>query len=210
MIEVFILDDHPVVREGVERILEEEPDIYIAGQAGTWLELRELLESMTPDVIILDVTMPDRSGLEVLMDLKAEHPEVPVLIMSVHDEKHYATRSIRAGAAGYLNKMSITDELVGAIRCVVSGRRYVSLQLAEELAEELNGSHGATPHEALSEREFQVMRMIATGLKLRQIAEELDISPKTVSTCRERLLDKMGMCTNAELTNYAVRNNLIA
>jgi DNA-binding NarL/FixJ family response regulator len=209
MIEVFVLDDHPIVREGLEKILEEEPDMRVSGQAGTWLELMELLESKTPDVIILDITMPDRSGLDVLKDLRATHPKTPVLILSVHDEKHFGTRTIKAGAAGYLNKISVSDELVNAIRRVVGGRKYISPKVAEQLAEELDRPNNGMPHETLSDREFQIMCMIASGMKTKEIAEQLRISPKTVSTYRERLLEKMGMRTNTELAHYAVRNNII-
>jgi len=209
MIEVFVLDDHPIVRQGLEKILEEESDMRVAGQAGTCVELMGLLETRTPDAIILDITMPDRSGLDVLKDLRAMYPKIPVLIMSVHDERHFATRSIKAGAAGYLNKMSVSDELVSAIRRVIGGRKYISLTVAEQLAQELDKPRNGMPHEALSDREFQVMCMIASGLKTSEIAEQLSISPKTVGTYRERLLEKMGMRTNTELASYAVKNNLI-
>ncbi|MEW6554695.1 MAG: response regulator transcription factor [Actinomycetota bacterium] len=209
MIEVFVLDDHPIVRQGLERILEEEADMRVGGQAGNYLDLMELLRSRRPDVIILDITMPDRSGLDVLKDLRAMYPDIPVLIMSVHDEKHFATRTIKAGAAGYLNKMSVSDELVTAIRRVVSGRKYISLKVAEQLAEELDRPPNGMPHEALSDREFQVMCMIAGGMKSKEIADQLGISHKTVSTYRERLLRKMGMRTNTELAHYAVKNQII-
>jgi two-component system, NarL family, invasion response regulator UvrY len=169
----------------------------------------ELLKSRTPDVIILDITMPDRSGLDVLKDLRAMYPDIPVLIMSVHDEKHFATRTIKAGAAGYLNKMSMSDELVTAIRRVVGGRKYISLKVAEHLAEELDRPTNGMPHEALSDREFQVMCMIAGGMKSKEISDQLGISPKTVSTYRERLLAKMDMRTNTELAHYAVKHNII-
>jgi len=182
MIEVFVLDDHPIVRQGLEKILEEEADMRVTGQAGTYQEFMELLESRKPDVIILDITMPDRSGLDVLKDLKAMYPDIPVLIMSVHDEKHFATRTIKSGAAGYLNKMSVSDELVTAIRRVVGGRKYISLKVAEQLAEELDKPTDGMPHEALSDREFQVMCMIASGMKSKEIADQLGISSKTVST----------------------------
>jgi two-component system invasion response regulator UvrY len=210
MIEVFVLDDHPIVRQGLEKIMEAEPDMRVAGQAGTWLELIALLESQTPDVIILDITMPDRSGLDVLKDLKAMYPKIPVLIMSVHDEKVFATRTIKAGAAGYLNKMSVSDELVEAIRRVVSGRKYINAKLAEQLLEELDRPGNGMPHESLSDREFQVMCMIASGMKAKEIAEQLGISPKTVSTYRERLLEKMGVRNNTELAHYVIKNNIIA
>jgi two-component system, NarL family, invasion response regulator UvrY len=209
MIEVFVLDDHPIVRQGLEKILEQEAEMRVTGQAGTYLEFVELLKSRTPDVIILDITMPDRSGLDVLKDLRAMYPDIPVLIMSVHDEKHFATRTIKAGAAGYLNKMSVSDELVTAIRRVVSGRKYISLKVAEQLADELDKPSNGKPHEVLSDREFQVMCMIAGGMKSQEIADQLGISPKTVSTYRERLLAKMGMRTNTELAHYAVKHNII-
>jgi len=210
MIEVYVLDDHPIVRQGLEKILEGEPDMRVTGQAGTYLELMELLGSKTPDVIILDITMPDRSGLDVLKDLRSLYPKIPVLMLSVHNEEHFAVRTIKAGAAGYLNKMSVSDELVNAIRKVAKGRKYISLTLAEQLAEELEKPKEGMPHEALSDREFQVMCMIASGMKTKEIAEKLCISPKTVSTYRERLLEKMGMKTNTELAQYVVKNNIIA
>jgi two-component system invasion response regulator UvrY len=209
LIEVFVLDDHPVVRQGLKRILEDEPDIAVSGEASTYRKLIALLEEKSPDAIILDITLPDRSGLDVLKDLKAQYPDIPVLILTIHKEEHFAVRTLKAGAAGFLNKMSVSDELVHAVRKIAGGGKYISPGVAELLALELDDNSGGMPHETLSDREFQVLLSIARGMKLQEIAEELSLSPKTIGTYRERLLEKMNMNTNTELTYYAVKNGLI-
>ena len=209
MVDIFVLDDHPVVRQGLKTILEDEPDITVSGEASTYRELIDLLEAKTPDLIVLDITLPDRSGLDVLKDLKAQHPDIPVLILTIHKEEHFAVRTLKAGADGFLNKMSVSDELVQAVRKIATGGKYISPGVAELLAVELEDGSGGMPHKTLSDREFQVLLGIARGMKVQEIAEELSLSPKTIGTYRERLLEKMNMKTNTDLTYYAVKNGLI-
>lgn len=209
MIEVFVLDDHPVVRQGIRKILDGEPDISLAGEAAMFMELLDLFEERQPDIIVLDITLPGSSGLDVLKELKAQYPDIPVLILTIHKEEHFALRTLKAGADGFLNKMSVSDELVQAVRRIAGGGKYVSAKVAELLAMEIDDRSSGIPHENLSDREFQVMLRIARGMKLQDIAEELCLSPKTIGTYRERLLEKMNMKTNTELTYYAVKNGLI-
>lgn len=208
MIKILITDDHPIVRRGLKEIVSEEPDMTVGGEAQNSREALELIRKQKWDVLILDITMPDGDGLEVLKQVKRERPKLPVLVLSVHSEDQYAVRILRSGGAGYMTKESAPEELVKAIRKVVAGGKYISPSLAEKLAFDLE--RGSEPtHETLSNREFQVMLMIATGKKLKQIAEELFLSVETISTYRARILEKMRMKTNAELTYYAIKNGLI-
>jgi len=209
VIRVLIVDDHPVVRKGLLQILMEEPDIAPAVEAETAAEMLRLVREEEWDMIVLDITLPDRSGLEALKDVKAMRPSLPVLILSMHPEDQYALRVLRAGAAGYMSKDSASEELVNAVRKVVGGGRYVSPSMAEKLAAVIGSDYEKPPHENLSDREFQVMCMIASGKRLKEVAEELCLSVKTVSTYRARILEKMGMENNAELTYYAIKNGLV-
>lgn len=206
---VLIVDDHPVVRMGIKQILADEPDIATTMEATSVSEMMEYVRKEDWSVIVLDITLPDRSGLEALKDVKAMRPELPVLILSMHPEDQYAVRVLKAGASGYVTKESAADELAKALRKVVSGGRYISSTLAEKLAIAVGGDYDKQPHETLSDREFQVMFLIASGKKPAEIADELLLSVKTVSTYRARVLEKMHMANNAELTYYAVKNNLI-
>ncbi len=208
MIKILIADDHPIVRRGLKEIVSQEPDMTVAGEAQNAREALGLIRKQKWDVLILDITMPDGDGLEVLKQVKRERSKLPVLVLSVHSEDQYAVRLLKSGAAGYMTKESAPEELVKAIRKVVAGGKYISSSLAEKLAFDLE-SGGEPTHETLSNREFQVMLKIAAGKKLRQIAEELFLSVETVSTYRARILDKMRMKTNAELTHYAIKNRLI-
>ncbi len=208
MIKILIADDHPIVRRGLKEIVSEEPDMTVGGEAQNSREAVALMRKQKWDVLILDITMPDGDGLEVLKQVKRECPKLPVLVLSVHSEDQYAVRILRSGGAGYMTKESAPEELVKAIRKVVAGGKYISPLLAEKLAFDLESGDKLT-HEALSNREFQVMLMIATGKKLKQVAEELFLSVETVSTYRARILKKMRMKTNAELTHYAIKNKLI-
>jgi len=208
MIKVLIADDHAVVRQGLKQILGETSDMQVVGEATTGPEALEKARAEGWDVMILDLTLPGRSGFEILKALRAEKPDQPVLILSMHAEDQFAVRLLKAGASGYLTKESVPEELIKAIRKVVAGGKYVSPALAERLAFEMDAAPERLPHEALSDREFQVMQMIATGKAVKQIAEELSLSVKTVSTYRARVLAKMEMRTNAELTHYAVRHGL--
>jgi len=209
MIRVLIADDHAVVRQGLKQILGDTPEMVVAGEATTGQEVLDKVRAEAWDVVILDISMPDHSGLDILKQLRSERPKLPVLVLSMHSEDQYAMRVLKAGASGYLTKDSAPDELVKAVRKVVSGGRYVSAFLAEKLAFEIGTDSNRLPHETLSDREFQVLRGIAAGKSVTEIAAELYLSPKTVSTYRARLLQKMNLTTNAELIHYAFQNHLI-
>lgn len=209
MIKVLIADDHAVVRQGLKQILGEIPDMAVAGEATTGPEVLDQARALDWDVLVLDITLPERSGFDVLLELRAERPDRPVLVLSMHAEDQYARRMLKAGAAGYLTKESVPEELVQAIRKVVGGGMYISPALAEKLARELGAPSDGDAHETLSDREFQVLRLIATGKTVTQIAEALSLSVKTVSTYRSRILQKMNLHTNADLIHYAIQHGLI-
>lgn len=209
MIKILVADDHTIVREGLKQIVGEVGDMMVADEAGNGQEALQKIREGNFDVVLLDISMPGRSGLEVLKDIRAERPKLPVLILSMHSEEQYAVRALRAGASGYLTKASAPDELIGAIRKVSRGRKYVTASLAEKLALELDADSRKPPHELLSDREYQVMLMLASGKSVTEIADELCLSVKTISTYRSRILEKMNMKKNAELTLYAVQNGLV-
>ena len=209
MIRILVADDHAIVREGLKQILADVGDMTVCDEAASGAETLAKIRKREYAVVLLDISMPGRSGLEVLKDIKAEHPKQPVLILSMHAEEQYAVRALRAGASGYLTKASAPDELIGAIRKVSYGRKYVSASLAEKLAFALDIDTKKPPHETLSDREYQVMLMIASGKSVKEIAAELCLSVKTISTYRARVMEKMNMKKNAELTLYAVRNRLM-
>jgi two-component system invasion response regulator UvrY len=208
-IRVFIADDHAIVREGLKQILAEQRDIVVAGEAENGLDAIKLFRKSRCHVMLLDISMPDRNGIEVLKQIKQERPELAVLMLSMHREDQYAIRALKAGAAGYLTKQSAPKELVTAIRQVAGGQKYVSATLAQALASQVGADHDAPPHESLSDREFQTMTMIASGKTVSEIARELSLSVKTVSEYRARLLAKMNLKTSAELTHYAIKNQLV-
>lgn len=208
MIRIIIVDDHPVVRRGLKQILHEKPDIKVVGEAESAQEAFEIIRTIDCDAVVLDISLPGASGVEILKQLKYEYKKLPVLILSVHPEEQYAVRVMKAGASGYLTKESAPDELVKAIRKIISGGKYISSSLAERLITDIDAS-GKPRHEKLSDREFEIMRMIAQGKAIKTIGEELYLSEKTVSTYRTRLLEKMNMHTNAEIINYALKNKLI-
>ena len=210
MIRVIIADDHPVVRHGVKRILEEEPDIQVVAEAGNGQELLQKIDQTPCDVALLDIGMPGRDGLDTLAYLRRAYPKIPVLILSVYPEDQFGPRVLKSGASGYMNKETACDQLVKAIRKVCGGGRYVSPSLAEKIAADLAADKTLAPHERLSDREYQVMRLIASGKTVGQIARELTLSKKTISTHRARILEKMDMKTNAQLTFYAMRNDLVS
>src|SRR5229473_2524629 len=206
---ILIVDDHEVVREGIRQIFEEQSGTAAFGQAGTVAEALRLARDENWDVAVLDLSLAGRSGLEVLKELKQISPRLPVLILSMHSEEQYARRAFKAGAAGYITKDSPRAELVKAINKVAQGGRYVSPALAEELVIDLERRSDRPPHETLSDREFEVMRLIASGKTVGEIASLLSLSDSTISTYRARILEKMGMKTNAELTHYAIKNKLV-
>jgi DNA-binding NarL/FixJ family response regulator len=209
MIRIVIADDHAIVRRGLKQIVDEEPDLQVIGEAADAAEVLGLLRRDDADVLVLDINMPGRSGLEVLSDVKQRWPKLPVLVLSVHPEEQYAMRVLKAGAAGYLTKDSAPDELVRALRKVHAGGKYVSPALAERLASALQPDSELPPHERLTDREYQVLCLIGSGKTVSEIADQLALSVKTISTYRARLLEKMNLKTNAELTHYAIRNRLV-
>jgi DNA-binding NarL/FixJ family response regulator len=209
MIRILVADDHAVVRQGVKQILADVQDMTVKDEAQNGSETLQKVTDQEFDVVLLDISMPGRSGLEVLEDIKARRPKLPVLILSMHPEEQYAVRALKAGASGYLTKASAPQELIGAIRKAAEGGKYVTASLAEKLIDQLEVNTEKQPHELLSNREHQVMLMLAEGKSVSDIAEELCLSVKTISTYRTRIMSKMGMKKNAELTLYAVHNKLI-
>lgn len=208
-IKVLIADDHAIVREGLKQILADTKDITVSGEAENGLDAIRLVRQDKGDVLLLDISMPDRSGIEVLKQAKKEFPKLIVLMLTMHREDQYAIRSLKAGAAGFLNKQSAPAELVNAIRQVAAGRKYVSASLAQELANQIGEDRNVPLHETLSDREYQTLTMIASGKTVSDIASELVLSVKTISMYRSRLLQKMKLRHNAELTHYAIKNQLV-
>lgn len=209
MIKVVLCDDHAMVRRGIRDTLSEAVDIQVTGESGSYSEVREVLRTAPCDVLILDLNLPGRGGLEVLSSLREGGSTVRVLIVSMFAEDQYAIRCLRAGAHGYLNKAGDPTELVAAVRTIAQGRKYVSAAVSEMLVNNLSEPSTETLHSTLSERELQTLLKIASGRKLSEIAEELMLSPKTVSVYRARLLEKLKLGNNAELTVYAIRNELV-
>lgn len=208
MNKVLIADDHAVVRRGLKQIITEEPEFEVVGEASNGQEVLDLVEEDGCDVVVLDITMPDKNGLTVLQEMKVKHPNLPVLILSMHPEDQFAIRALKLGASGYLTKESAPEELIGALKKVLHGGKYVSSTLAEQLVADIGDNSSVTP-DRLSEREFQVLRLIAIGRNVAQIANELGLSVKTISTYRTRLLLKMKLKTNADLVRYAVQHGLV-
>jgi two-component system, NarL family, invasion response regulator UvrY len=209
MIKILIADDHSIVRMGLKRILNEDSNIEVSGEAGNHNEVLSSLSASVPDILLLDISMPGRDGLETLKEVKTRYPNVKVIMLSMHPEDRYAIRSIKAGASGYVSKECATEDLINAIHKVASGTKYLSKALAEKMIEYIGIEMEMPPHELLSDREFQVLRKIAEGKSIDNIAEELILSPNTVSTYRERILQKLKLKTNVDLTSYAHRNHLI-
>lgn len=209
MIRALVADDHAIVRRGLKDLLAESGDIVVEGEAATASEVLEQVRKRPFDVLVLDLNLPDRNGLDLLEDLKRDKPDLPVLILTMSSAEHFAARALRSGAAGYVTKGVAPDEVVSAIRKVTQGRRYVSPEAAEGLATLMGRGAEKPPHERLSPREFRVFRMLASGHTVGQAAGDLCLSVKTVSTYRARILEKMNLGTNAELALYAVRNRLI-
>lgn len=209
MIHVVLCDDHAVVRRGIRDTLSEAVDVRVTGEAGSYAEVRELLRHVVCDVLVLDLNMPGRDGLEVLASLRDGDSPIKVLIVSMHPEDQYAIRCLRAGAQGYLSKAGDPSELVSAVRTVAQGRKYVTPAVAQMLVDSLSAPKSEALHDALSERELQTVLKIASGKRLSDIAQELMLSPKTVSVYRTRALEKLNLTNNAELTVYAIRNGLV-
>ena len=209
MIKILIVDDHPIVRKGLREIIEGTSDIVVADEACNGQEVLEKALKNDFDVVVLDISMPDRNGIDVLKQLKSKRPGLSVLVLSIHREEQYALQALREGASGYLTKESTPDELITAIRKVSTKGKYISFSLAEKLAFDLVNNLEMPPHKALSSREYEVMCMIASGKTVREIAGELSLSDKTVSTYRSRILEKMDMRNSAELIHYAIKNRLV-
>ena len=207
-IHVLIADDHAIVRQGLKQILSETEDLVVAGEAEDGVEALRLARHQRWDVFLLDVSMPNRNGIDTLKQLKKEFPRLPVLILSMHPEEHYAVRAIKSGAAGYLTKQSAPELLVTAIRQVAGGKRFISPTLAEHLAAAISDDGEKMPHERITDREYQVLSRISSGKTITQIADELSLSVKTVSEYRKRLLEKMRLETTAELIRYGVEHGL--
>ena len=209
MIKILVVDDHAVVRKGLKQILTETRDISVAGEASDGYQALDQIRQGDYDVVLLDIAMPGVNGLDVLKQLKSERPDLPILMLSMYPEEQYAVRTLKAGASGYLTKESAPEELLSAIRKVCTGGKYVTSSLAEKLASYLEADLERPAHELLSDREYQVMLMIASGKTVTEIADKLSLSVKTISTNRSRALKKMGMKTNAEFTYYAIKYNLV-
>lgn len=209
MINIIIADDHAFLREGIKKTIQDETDMRIIGEASNAMDAVKLIKELEPDVAILDISMPGKSGLDVLKDIKALKKHFRILILSMHPEDRFAIRALKAGASGYLTKESAPDELVKAIRTILTGRKYVSRSLSDKLVDILSEDSDKLPHEQLSDREYEVFIKIASGKKATEIAAELSISVHTVNTYRARVLEKLNLNSNVEFTQYAMHNNLI-
>jgi len=209
MIRILIADDHVLFREGLKQILAKHKELRVIDEAGSGNEAMQKILHSDCDVIILDISMPGRSGLDILAEIRKVKPDLPVLIVSMHPEDQYAVRVLRAGASGYLTKESAASELISAIHKIASGGRYISPSVAERLADAIERDREEAPHHALSNREFQVMRMLASGKTLKEIAEDLILSEKTITTYRARILEKMDLRNNVELSHYAIKHDLL-
>ncbi|MGA2551713.1 MAG: response regulator transcription factor [Burkholderiaceae bacterium] len=209
MIRVIVVDDHAILRRGLISILEASEDLSCVAEGSNAAETMRAIREFTADALVLDVSMPGKDGIEVLKQVKKEKPRLPVLILSSHAEEQYALRSIRAGASGYLNKSSAPQQLVAAIRQIASGRKYITPELAQSLADHIESPVDGPMHGTLSDREFQTLKLIGSGYSLTQVADKLCLSVKTVSVYRARLLEKMQMKNNAELTRYAIEQGLV-
>jgi DNA-binding NarL/FixJ family response regulator len=209
MLRVLIADDHAITREGLKRILTDYPEAVHVGNAANAAQTLSMVRKNDWDLVLLDISLPDKSGLEVLKSIKKDRPALPVLVLSMYPVDQYALRVLKAGGSGYLTKESAPEQLLAAVRKVSEGGRFITPELAEHMARELAGGTPALPHESLSDREFEVLRLIASGRTPTEIAGHLSLSVKTISTYRTRLLHKMGMRHNAELTHYAISNRLV-
>lgn len=209
MIKILIADDHALIRQGLRKVFDAEKDLRVAGEAAHAAEVLDVLSRTKVDLLLLDINMPGRSGIELLQDLRRRFPKVKTLMLSMHPEENVAMRAIKAGAAGFVSKNATPEELLKAIHKVAAGRRYVSQMLADRLAEEIGKPAHARPHESLSEREFEVLCLFGRGRTVSEIARHLSLSVPTITTYRSRILQKMNMKTTAELIHYAIRHGLV-
>jgi DNA-binding NarL/FixJ family response regulator len=208
MIRVVIADDHTIVREGLRQLLSAEGDLWIVGEAVDGHDVLKCARTLEFDVLVLDMSMPGKSGMELIRQLKTESPKLRIVVLTMHHEKQYAVRAIRAGASGYLTKDSASAQLVGAIRKVAAGGAFISAEVAEYLAQRAQGATDAAPHESLTDREFQVLRLLANGVSLTDIGKELHLSAKTISSHKARILEKIGLANQAELVRYTIAHGL--
>jgi len=209
-VHTVVVDDHAIVRRGIVQILAEHPEVRVVGEASDYASLRALLRARPEvELLVMDVGLPGKDGIDILKALRQELPKLRALIVSMYPEDQYAVRAFRAGAAGYLNKASAPEKLLEAVSQVIAGRKYVTPEIAQALIENLNAPNAGALHEKLSDREFQTLKLIASGKRLADIAEALALSPKTVSVYRARILEKMAMANNAELTHYAIKHGLV-
>jgi two-component system, NarL family, invasion response regulator UvrY len=208
-IRVFLADDHTMFRDGVKHVLSTTPGFIVVGEASSAAEVLEKVQQTETDIVVLDISMPGRSGIDVLKQLKQLNPHLHVLILSMYPEDQYASRALKAGASGYLTKNKATLELIEALRRVASGRKYICSDVAEQLAIDLERNIDKPLHQKLSDREYEVMCLIGSGKTVKHIAEDLALSVSSISTLRARILKKLGMKTNAEITHYAIKNDLV-
>jgi DNA-binding NarL/FixJ family response regulator len=209
MLKILIADDHALIRKGLKQILDDSPDMRVTGEAETGMQAIQMAQENEYDMVLLDISLPDKNGIDVLKQIKSNCPNTPVLMLSMHAEDQYAVRSMKAGASGYLNKQSAPAQLLTAIRKVGDGKKYISNEMAEQLAEGLSQGYSELAHQTLSNREYQTLCLMAQGKKLSEMAEIMSLSPKTISVYRMRLLEKMKLKTNAEAIHYAISNHLI-
>ena len=209
MISILVVDDHALIRKGLKQLLEDTPDIRITGETECGLQAINMVRAHHYDLVLLDISLPDKQGIDVLRQLKVEHPNIKVIVLSMHPEDQYGVRTLKAGALGYLNKQSAPDLLIGAIRQVLSGKKYISEIIAEQLLNNLIGESQELLHQTLSNREYQTLCLMASGKTLTEIAEDMSLSPKTISVYRGRMLEKMGFKNNAEAIHYAITYHLV-
>ena len=208
-IRILITDDHAIVREGLRRILGASPDMVVAGEAANGIEALQLVGSCNPDIVLVDISMPGMNGIELTHRLHDEHPQLPVLVLSMHQEEQFAVRALKAGAAGYLTKDCAPEMLAQAIRKLVAGGKFITPEVAEALANAIVPAQSETPHKQLSNREFQIFRMLASGKSINEIAQDLSLSANTISTHKGRLMNKLGVDNNASLVHYAVKHQIL-
>jgi DNA-binding NarL/FixJ family response regulator len=209
MISILVVDDHALIRKGLKMLLEDNPDFQIQGEAETGLQAVSMMREQHFDMVLLDMSLPDRHGMDVLKQIKAESPDVKIIVLSMYPEDQYGVRALKAGAVGYINKQSAPEQLVNAIQQVISGKKFISTALAEQLLSNLIGDSQELLHQSLSNREYQTLCLMASGKSLTEISEIMMLSPKTVSVYRARMLEKMGFKNNAEAVHYAIAHNLV-
>ncbi|MGA8864733.1 MAG: response regulator transcription factor [Gallionella sp.] len=209
MINILVVDDHVLIRKGLKILLEENPDFKVNGEAESGAQAIKMLREHPFDLILLDISLPDKHGMDVLKQLKSEQPDIKIIVLSMYPEEHYGVRALKAGAVGYINKQTAPEKLVGAVQQVISGKKYISESLAEQLLNNLIGESRDLLHQSLSNREYQTLCLMSSGNSLTEISEIMMLSPKTVSVYRARMLEKMGFKNNAEAVHYAISHHLV-